>query len=120
MNSVRKLCAAVSLPCKPKLQNTNPPEVPPSPPKAGPFCIKAHCDLVHEYDEVPIGTFTGYDTDYDIVKKTQNACKRKQNKFSKCEEVDVTVIPVHKIKTCNGHIVYKNYKNGATDIMFPR
>ena len=114
----RKLCATMSIPIKPKLEHTNPPRVPPSPPSIGPFCIRAHCTLSQSEDK--LADVTGYDTDYSIVQRTQNACARLRKGKAECDEADITIIPAHKIRSCEGHIVHQNHETGITSIMFPK
>ena len=118
MNVVRKICATMSIPVKPKLQHTNPPGVPPSNPEIGPFCIRAHCTLAQNEDT--IADITGYDTNYSIVERTQNACALLKKGNAECSEADITIIPVQKIRSCEGHIVKKMHETGTTSIMFPK
>jgi hypothetical protein len=104
----------------PKLQNTNPPENPPKYPGTGPFCIRAHCTLYDNESNDTLSDLTGYDTNYDIVKQTGKVCERLKQNGQSCNNVDITIIPTHKIKTCDGHIVHKNHIENMTSIMFPK
>ena len=61
----------------------------------------------------------GYDTDYTIVQRTQTACSRLQKNGTHCEEPNITIIPVQKIRSCEGHIIHKNHIDNTTSIMFP-
>jgi hypothetical protein len=104
----------------PKLQNTNPPEDPPQYPGNGPFCIRAHCTLVDNKTENLLSDLTGYDTNYDIVKKTQNICEKLKQNGQTCNDVNIAIVPTQKIKTCDGHLVHKNHIDNTTSIMFPK
>jgi hypothetical protein len=124
MNVLRNVTAAVSVPVKNdkklKLKNSNPPDIPPNSPPIGRFCIRADCPLIDKDSNQTLADLTGYDTDYSIVKRTQNACNRLKKKGAECDDPNITIIPTHKIKTCEGHIVYKNHIDNSTSIMFPK
>ena len=102
-----------------KLQNTNPPDTPNTPPAIGPFCIRANCELIDENTDQVLANLIGYDTDYNIIKKTFNTCNTFKKQKSNCKEPQITIIPGHKIQSCNGHIVYKNHIEKCTSILFP-
>ena len=124
MKAFRFIVSAVSSPVKrettPKLQNNNPSDIPPSQLSTGPFCIRANCKLVDKYSHETLADFIGYDTDYAIIKKTQNACNRVRKNASHCDDPNITIIPTHKIQSCDGHIIYKNHVEKSTSIMFPK
>ena len=102
-----------------ELIHTSPPEKPPTPSTIGPFCIRADCPLI-DNNSNKLADFSGYDTNYSIIKKTEDACNRNSNDNCTCEKPKITIIPTHKIQSCNGHIVYKNHVNNSTSIMFPK
>ena len=124
MKALRFVVSAVSSPVrretKPKLQNNNPSDIPPSQPSTGPFCIRANCHLVDNDSHETLADLIGYDTDYGIIKKTQNACNRVKKNGSQCDDPNITIIPTHKIQSCDGHIIYKNHVEKSTSIMFPK
>lgn len=101
-----------------KLQNTNPPDTPDTPSAIGPFCIRANCELIDENTDQALANIIGYDTDYNIIEKTLNTCNKFKKIKSNCKEPEVTVIPTHKIQSCDGHIVYKNHVEKTTSILF--
>ena len=110
--------SAVSV--KPKLQNSQPPEFPSSPPKIGPFCIRATCTLQDSESQDTLAELMGYDTNYDIVKKTQLTCQRSAKPGQTCSDPYITMVPTQKIRSCDGHVVYHNRVNNEMSIMFPK
>lgn len=100
---------------KPKLQNTLPPENPPIPNDIGPFCIKAFCEIPN------VANFSGFDTDYEIIKKTQDVCNSFSEGYnsSKCSEPVISIAPMKDLSHCEKHIVIYNNLSNSTSIMFP-
>lgn len=78
----------------------------------GSYCIRAS---VYNMDGGELeGTYHGYSTNMDIIKRTENACEYRKNHGSTC--TDATISFLGDVETCQNHIVLKN-KNGSFRIL---
>lgn len=78
------------------------------------FCLKAQAELMDE-GGCQIGKFVGYDSDYKIVDRTGNACRRhlraSGNSTKTCSPPTLTFIPNNGQLKCNGQIFFMSEEN---------
>ena len=101
----------------PPVDNTNPPEAPPTLPKFGPYCLKASCHL-KDGDNKTLSKFEGYGTENNIGDKTFNYCS-KVARDNYCTDPMLTMLPKNSFTTCEGQIVHTNNITGTISVSFP-
>ena len=82
------------------------PPPPPAPVKHGKFCIKVVSQVVGP-NAKPQEKYTGYDTDYNIVKRVQTACVERKGMNCKCLEPEVTLLPGRCGHECCGEVYWE-------------
>ena len=108
MSTIRAL-PVVSFAFRSGLGIASPPTKPPPKATFGSYCFKATCEVT-DGQGCPIGKVTGYDTNPEIGKHTETACRahvRTLRGRRQCGDASVVMLPsVTGDMTCNGEMFF--------------